>query len=631
VPEREPPAQGFALAPSKKDTPAEIELSNLEEMERPISLAVKSPEQIAEEEARAVQLAYEEETERLMEEQSQTPTGKSFLPIVRSESFQNLIIVTHLVNCLQLATTDPRGNEEAWFKELQNAVDITLIVVFTVEMGLMHLALGFRLYWRDAWNCLDGSVVVVGYLRFFPGIGNTSVVRVLRILRPLRVVGKVKGMRVIIQTLNNSFKPLLDAMALALLVVATFGILGLYLFGGSLSNRCHSTSSNCANISDCVIVLAKTRRCGGEYSCDAGEVCVAGLANPNYGHTHFDNILVGVLSIFVAITLEGWVDVMYLVQDSVNYWLATLFFHSLILFGSLFTLNLALAVISDSYGRMMEEEIAEMDEEGGEGDSGGEDSSQDEDDLSRIHSDPRVTTDVSLAEQIARSNTFAYCVLVFILLNTGCLAADHVSTGVRDGVVQAVEIDAELKRTLNGMNYVFTGVFALELVVKLYGIGWREYVADRFNVFDAVIVILSFVELGYSENSSISVLRAFRLARIFKLVKSWTSLRKLIEIIGETLPSVGYLSIVMLFFMFVMSILGMNFFGGRFEPPALDFTPRINFDNFLVSMLTVFQILTGENWNEVLYHAMTTTSSWSVIYFPHSLLIAHMSIYGNNH
>ena len=76
----------------------------------------------------------------------------------------------------------------------------------------------------------------------------------------------------------------------------------------------------------------------------------------------------------------------------------------------------------------------------------------------------------------------------------------------------------------------FTLVFLFEMIMKLTGFGFKKYVSDSFNIFDAFIVIMSLVELFMpGEDSSLSVLRAFRLLRIFKIVKSWKSLKKLLK------------------------------------------------------------------------------------------------------
>ena len=66
------------------------------------------------------------------------------------------------------------------------------------------------------------------------------------------------------------------------------------------------------------------------------------------------------------------------------------------------------------------------------------------------------------------------------------------------------------------------------MVLKLLGLGVRRYVQDGFNVFDAIIVLVSFTEFFSFNSGGITVLRAFRLLRIFKIIKSWPTLRKLL-------------------------------------------------------------------------------------------------------
>jgi hypothetical protein len=78
-------------------------------------------------------------------------------------------------------------------------------------------------------------------------------------------------------------------------------------------------------------------------------------------------------------------------------------------------------------------------------------------------------------------------------------------------------------------NLFFTIIFTIEMCLKLFGLGIRKYVEDNFNIFDGVIVAVSLFELfSNAESSGLSVLRAFRLVRVFKIIRSWVSLRKLL-------------------------------------------------------------------------------------------------------
>ena len=90
-------------------------------------------------------------------------------------------------------------------------------------------------------------------------------------------------------------------------------------------------------------------------------------------------------------------------------------------------------------------------------------------------------------------------------------------------------------KLLDLLNQVLSWIFLLEMIVKIVGFGFKEYVRDSFNLFDAFIVILSLLDniLFYAVGNSVTggsfiVLRSVRLLRIFKLARSWTSFRILL-------------------------------------------------------------------------------------------------------
>jgi len=102
------------------------------------------------------------------------------------------------------------------------------------------------------------------------------------------------------------------------------------------------------------------------------------------------------------------------------------------------------------------------------------------------------------------------------------------------------------------------------MIIKMTGLGLREYVRDSFNIFDAAIVLISLVDniLFYSVGSNASgggviVLRSFRLLRVFKLARNWTSLRILITKIIETLPHLASFGFLIFIFLVVFVILGL--------------------------------------------------------------------------
>jgi hypothetical protein len=143
-------------------------------------------------------------------------------------------------------------------------------------------------------------------------------------------------------------------------------------------------------------------------------------------------------------------------------------------------------------------------------------------------------------------------------------------------------------------------VFALEMVLKIFGLGIKRYYQDGFNDFDAVVVIMSLVELVQeAEKSGLSVLRAFRLLRVFKIIKSWTSLRILLTTVLQSISAISNLGFLTLLYLFIFSLLAKQFFQGPLRNEDGTFS-RYSFDTTADSFRTIFIILTGENWNEIM-------------------------------
>lgn len=147
-------------------------------------------------------------------------------------------------------------------------------------------------------------------------------------------------------------------------------------------------------------------------------------------------------------------------------------------------------------------------------------------------------------EKLAETSYFEKFVIVLICCNTVTLASEY---------YEQVEWLTDVQSILN---YFFTVVFAMEMIIKMIGFGLRKYAADNFNLFDAVIVIISIIEMILPDsNSGLSVLRAFRLLRIFKIIKSWDSLRILLSTVLDSLQAITNLGVLILLYMFISALL----------------------------------------------------------------------------
>lgn len=127
-----------------------------------------------------------------------------------------------------------------------------------------------------------------------------------------------------------------------------------------------------------------------------------------------------------------------------------------------------------------------------------------------------------------------------------------------------------------------------------------------------------------------SAVRAFRLFKIFKLFKAG-DIKILLDSIAFTITSISDYVILLLLFIYVFSLIGMSFFAGMLmfdENDQPDFIhgqpPRNNFDDVLWSLITIFQILLGEQWNEIMYDCVRSQNAFAALYFIIWILVGNI-------
>ena len=180
--------------------------------------------------------------------------------------------------------------------------------------------------------------------------------------------------------------------------------------------------------------------------------------------------------------------------------------------------------------------------------------------------------------------------------------------------------DEKLTEVLEISNVIFTTIFTLEMVMKILADGLMGYLRNFYNVFDASIVFVSIWEIVDESESGggLSVLRTFRLLRVLKLVRFLPALRRQLIVLMRTMDNVATFMMLLFLFIFIFSILGMHLFGCKFcwlNKYSETECDRANFDSLLWAIVTVFQILTQEDWNLVLYNGMASSGPLASLYF----------------
>ncbi|XP_010744541.1 sodium channel, voltage gated, type VIII, alpha subunit b isoform X7 [Larimichthys crocea] len=187
-------------------------------------------------------------------------------------------------------------------------------------------------------------------------------------------------------------------------------------------------------------------------------------------------------------------------------------------------------------------------------------------------------------------------ITICIVLNTLFMAMEH------------YPMTPHFEEVLSVGNLVFTGIFAGEMFAKLIAMDPYYYFQEGWNCFDGFIVTLSLVELGLADVEGLSVLRSFRLLRVFKLAKSWPTLNMLIKIIGNSVGALGNLTLVLAIIVFIFAVVGMQLFGKSYKDCVCKIAqdcelPRWHMNDFFHSFLIVFRVLCGE-WIETMWDCM---------------------------
>ncbi len=187
---------------------------------------------------------------------------------------------------------------------------------------------------------------------------------------------------------------------------------------------------------------------------------------------------------------------------------------------------------------------------------------------------------VKLCQSISKSKWFQNFVTFAIIV-----------AGVLVGIATYPKFSERNEEILETLNIIVLGIFILEILVKLIAEGNKpwNYFKDAWNIFDFIIVAAAFLPFG---GSSVAILRLLRLLRVLKLIKALPKLQMLVGALLKSIPSMGYVSVLLLLLFYIYAVAGVFFFGEN-DP--------IHFENLQTSMLSLFRVVTLEDWTDIMY------------------------------
>uniref|UniRef100_A0A8V0YFY4 Voltage-dependent T-type calcium channel subunit alpha n=1 Tax=Gallus gallus TaxID=9031 RepID=A0A8V0YFY4_CHICK len=525
--------------------------------------------------------------------------------IIAHKLFDYVVLAFIFLNCITIALERPQIEHRSTERIFLTVSNYIFTAIFVAEMTLKVVSLGLyfgdQAYLRSSWNVLDGFLVFVSLIDIVVSVASAGgakilgVLRVLRLLRTLRVISRAPGLKLVVETLISSLKPIGNIVLICCAFFIIFGILGVQLFKGKFYHCLGVDIRNITNRSDCV------------------------AANYKWVHHkyNFDNLGQALMSLFVLASKDGWVNIMYNGLDAVavdqqpvtnnNPWML-LYFISFLLIVSFFVLNMFVGVVVENFHKCRQHQEAE------------EARRREEKRLRRLEKKRRSKAQPKCLVEAQRLPYYATYCPIRLLIHSVCtshyldifitfIICLNVVTMSLEHYNQPVSLETALKYC----NYLFTTVFVLEAVLKLVAFGLRRFFKDRWNQLDLAIVLLSVMGITLEEieiNAAlpinptiIRIMRVLRIARVLKLLKMATGMRALLDTVVQALPQVGNLGLLFMLLFFIYAALGVELFGKLVcndENPCEGMSRHATFENFGMAFLTLFQVSTGDNWNGIM-------------------------------
>ncbi|XP_061604697.1 voltage-dependent T-type calcium channel subunit alpha-1I isoform X4 [Phyllopteryx taeniolatus] len=520
--------------------------------------------------------------------------------------FDHVVLVFIFLNCITIALERPNIQSHSTERIFLGVSNYVFTVIFLAEMAIKVVALGFcfgkQSYLQSSWNVLDGVLVFVSMVDILVSLaysggnrilGILRVLRLLRTLRPLRVISRAPGLKLVVETLITSLRPIGNIVLICCAFFIVFGILGVQLFKGKFYHCEGLNTKNITNKSDCL--------------------------QANYSWIrrkyNFDNLIQALMSLFVLSCKDGWVNIMYDGLDAVgvdqqpvrnhNPWML-LYFISFLLIVSFFVLNMFVGVVVENFHKCrqdQEEEEARLREEKRlkiiekkrrSKENGGAEAKQRP--YYADYSTPRLTI-----HTLCTSHYLDLFITFIICINVFTMSIEHYNQ------------PQYLEEVLKYCNYVFTFIFVIEALLKLVAFGIHRFFKDRWNQLDIAIVALSIMGIILEElkmsaalpinPTIIRIMRVLRIARVLKLLKMATGMRSLLDTVMQALPQVGNLGLLFMLLFFIYAALGVELFGKlecNDNNPCEGLSRHATFENFGMAFLTLFRVSTGDNWNGIM-------------------------------
>ncbi|KAA0174507.1 hypothetical protein FNF27_04103 [Cafeteria roenbergensis] len=540
----------------------------------------------------------------------------------------SIIILLIVAGSVLVAVDHPTAEFSPESREAIAVTEVVFTAIFVAEILCSLVARGALLHpealWRSAWSVLDTVVVAVsaaalivpavtGGSSIAESLGWAAALRSVRALRPLRVIARNRGIKVVLNALLSSLPALGSTVAVLSFGMLLFAIAGVQLFAGAF-RECNDPDFPPGAPFAGVPVLGPAAAnasspaawsvlpCAAPFTFEGADgVQVREVVRSPDAPYAFDNLWEGLLTVFVAASGEGWPATMWRAQDITGDGLQpqrranpmfSVFWVALIVVLEWFLTQLFIGAVFEEFIKLKRREetgIAAL-------------SARQKQFLAgqrflagllpvRLFDDPDHACRQT-ARRLADSSAFRFGVRVVIAIN------------VASQLASVPDAPRAYHFVLDVIGAVCAAIFVLEALVEIAGRGLRQVLSSPWAVFDLVVAAGAALELVLLASAAASPgwvrlpLQLLRVSRAIRLAREIPGVRAMILAlwgVRATILSIGGLLLLLLA---VAAAVAMNVFGGRAFTATLG--PHGNFKDFPAALLTLLRMLTGEGWEGVM-------------------------------
>ncbi|KAI9800334.1 MAG: hypothetical protein M1825_004104 [Sarcosagium campestre] len=470
-----------------------------------------------------------------------------------------------------------------------------------------RIRLARRAFLRHSFNRLDFVAVISFWISFVLAILGVEsqkhiyVFRMLSCLRILRLLGLTSGTSVILRSLKKAAPLLVNVAFLIGFFWLLFAIVGVQSFKASLRRTCvwvdpDRIQQNFTN---------EMQFCGGYYDrltgdakpwlkmdgvpgtgshkgflCPRDSLCVENQ-NPYNGTVSFDNVLQSLQLIFVIMSSNTFSNLLYFTTES-DYLVSALFFAAGFVIMSLWLANLLVAVITSSFQVIREESKTSA-------------FTAEENDVMPML-DENEETGVRAKRASSYQLFYAKTKWLWILIIVYGLVAQ---------CLRSADMGPQRSKFIDDSETVVTLILLVEIVLR-FSTDWRNFHKSKRNWVDlGLVIITSIIQLPpiHGSGRPYEWLTLFQILRIYRVVLAVSVTRELIMVVLGNVSGILNLIVFVVLITFLTAIFAVQIFRGEIPSENSDGdTIRITFFSIYNSFLGMYQILSSENWTDIMYN-----------------------------